>query len=89
MSGCDFREAVFSGGSLRNAHTKLTRFDGADLRETDIAGLKVLDAKLFKNALISPAPGGGLVKSLGTDRGLIGPPVKRPPAGGSFMGALA
>ena len=36
------------------AHRLARGFDGADLRETDIAGLKVLDAKLFKNALISP-----------------------------------
>ena len=53
LSGCDFRDAVFEGGSLRNAHTRLTRFEGADLRGTDISGLNVMDAKHFKKAVIS------------------------------------
>ncbi|MFN3337202.1 MAG: pentapeptide repeat-containing protein, partial [Thermomicrobium sp.] len=50
---CDFRDAVFRGGSLRNAVTRLTRFEGADLRDTDISGLNVMDAKHFKKAVIS------------------------------------
>ncbi|WP_253256759.1 pentapeptide repeat-containing protein [Stenotrophomonas sp. VV52] len=53
LSGCDFRDAVFEGGSLRNAQTRLTRFEGADLRGADITGLNVMDAKHFKKAVIS------------------------------------
>ena len=65
LSGCDFREAVFSGGSLRNAHMKLTRFEGADLREVDLGGLRLLDAKLFKGATISYKQASRLIAELG------------------------
>ncbi len=65
LSGCDFREAVFVGGSLRNAHLKLTRFDGADLREADIGGLKLVDAKLFRGATISLNQAAVLLGELG------------------------
>ena len=65
LSGCDFREAVFVGGGLRNAHLKLTRFDGADLRESDIGGLKLVDAKLFKDAIISLSQAAELLGELG------------------------
>ncbi|WP_161136660.1 hypothetical protein [Schauerella aestuarii] len=51
--------------SLRNAHTKLTRFDGADLRDADIGGLKVLDAQLFRNAMISADQAAELLKAWG------------------------
>ena len=47
LSGCDFREAVFVGGSLRNAHIPQANFGSADLRGTDLGGLKMLDAKAF------------------------------------------
>lgn len=50
LSGCDFRDAVFEGGSLRNAQIRLTRFDGADLRGADITGLNVMDSKHFRKA---------------------------------------
>ena len=65
LSGSDFREAVFIGGSLRNAHLKLARFEGADLREADIGGLKLLDARLFKGATISFNQAADLLGELG------------------------
>lgn len=65
LSGCDFRESVFVGGSLRNAHPKLARFEGADLREADIGGLKLMDAKLFRGATISLNQAAELLGELG------------------------
>jgi uncharacterized protein YjbI with pentapeptide repeats len=65
LSGCDFREAVFEGGSLRDAHIKDTRFDGADLREADLGGLKLVNAKLFAGATISPRQAAELVRAVG------------------------
>jgi uncharacterized protein YjbI with pentapeptide repeats len=66
LSGCDFREAVFeAGGSLRDAHIKDTRFDHADLREADLGGLKLANAKLFVGATISPRQAAELVGALG------------------------
>jgi len=65
LSGCDFRDAVFNGGSLRNAQTRLTRFEGADLRGTDISGLNVMDAKLFKKAVISQRQAAAALASFG------------------------
>jgi len=65
LSGCDFSQSVFVGGSLRNAHFKLSRFDGADLREADIGGLQLQDAKLFRGATISRAQAAMLLSELG------------------------
>jgi len=65
LSGCDFRDAVFMGGSLRNAHLKLTRFEGADLRDADIGCLKLVDAKLFRAATISLNQAAELLGELG------------------------
>ncbi|MEN3277080.1 MAG: fluoroquinolone resistance protein [Massilia sp.] len=65
LSGCDFREAIFEGGSLRDAHIKDTRFDGADLREADLGGLKLVNAKLFAGATISPRQAAELVRAMG------------------------
>lgn len=65
LFGCDFRDTVFLGGSLRNAHLKLTRFEGTDLREVDIGGLKLLDAKLFRGATISLNQAAELLGELG------------------------
>ena len=65
VSGCDFRDAVFDGGSLRDAHLKLARFEGADLREVDLGGLRLVDARLFKGATISHAQAAALVSELG------------------------
>jgi uncharacterized protein YjbI with pentapeptide repeats len=66
LSGCDFREAVFEEGcSLRDAHIKDTRFDAADLREADLGGLKLANAKLFAGATISTRQAAELVRALG------------------------
>ena len=65
LSGCDFRDAVFEGGSLRDAHIKDTRFDGADLREADLGALKLVNAKLFAGATISPRQAAELVRAMG------------------------
>jgi len=35
------------------AHVKGARFQGADLRDANLGGLKLVDAGLFKGALIS------------------------------------
>ena len=56
---------VLSGGSLRDAHIKDTRFEGADLREADLGGLKLLNAKLFLGATISPRQAAALVREMG------------------------
>lgn len=66
LSGCDFREAVFEEGcSLREAHIKDTRFDAADLREADLGGLKLSNAKQFAGATISARQAAELVRGLG------------------------
>jgi len=43
----------------------LARFDGADLRDADIGGLKLLDAKLFRGATISHQQAAELLGELG------------------------
>jgi fluoroquinolone resistance protein len=43
----------------------LTLFDSADLREADIGGLKLVDAKLFKGATISLNQAAELLGKLG------------------------
>jgi uncharacterized protein YjbI with pentapeptide repeats len=66
LSGCDFRDAVFEDGcSLRDAHIQDTRFDAADLREADLGGLKLGNAKLFAGATISMRQAAELVRALG------------------------
>lgn len=66
LSGCDFRDAVFEEGcSLRAAHIKDTRFDAADLREADLGGLKLSNAKQFAGATISARQAAELVRGLG------------------------
>lgn len=65
LSGCDFRDAVFQGGSLRDAHIKDSRFDGADLREADLGGLKLVNAKQFAGATISPRQAAEIVRAMG------------------------
>lgn len=65
LSGCDFREAVFVGGSLRNAHIPQANFGSADLRGADLVGLKVLDAKAFSKAVISQAQAAAILAPFG------------------------
>ena len=64
LAGCDFRDAVFEGGSLRNATLKLAKFTGADLRGADIEGVRVSDAQ-FKGAIISHAQAAAMMRELG------------------------
>jgi len=66
LGGCDFRDAVFEGGSLRDANLKNARFDGADLRAVDLAGLRIANvAQFFKGAVISQDQAAALVSELG------------------------
>ena len=65
LSGCDFREAVFEDCSIRHAHLTDTRFEGADLRGADIAGVKLSNARLFKGATISHRQAAELMLELG------------------------
>ncbi|WP_321784147.1 pentapeptide repeat-containing protein [Paraburkholderia sp. J94] len=45
LADCDFRDAVFDGGSLGNVRLLNTRFDGADLRQVDLSGLRLSDVQ--------------------------------------------
>ncbi len=66
LTYCDFRKAVFvDGGSLSLARVNNARFDDADLRETSLQGLRLVDAKLFKGAIISRSQAGMLLAGLG------------------------
>ncbi|HEY4298909.1 MAG TPA: pentapeptide repeat-containing protein, partial [Paraburkholderia sp.] len=47
------------------AHLKGARFDGADLREADLSGVRLVDAALFKGATISYQQAAVLVTELG------------------------
>ena len=53
LAKCDFREAIFSGSSLREANLVDARFEGADLRGADLGGIRLDDARKFKGATIS------------------------------------
>ncbi|BCQ60900.1 hypothetical protein PBOI14_26500 [Pseudomonas sp. Boi14] len=66
LTYCDFRKAVFvDGGSLSMARVNNARFDDADLREASLHGLRLVDAKLFKGAIISRGQAGMLLAGLG------------------------
>lgn len=66
LSDCDFRKAVLvNGGRLSMAQVNGARFDQADLREASLAGLRLVDAKLFKGAVISRAQDSMLLAGLG------------------------
>ena len=66
LTYCDFRKAVFvEGGSLSMARVNNARFDDADLREASLQGLRLVDAKLFKGAIISRSQAGILLAGLG------------------------
>ena len=65
LAGCDFRDAVFNGGSLRNANLKGARFENADLREANLGGLKLSDVKLFQGALISTRQAAEVLAEMG------------------------
>lgn len=66
LSYCDFRHAVFlEGGSLSLARVNNARFDQADLREASLDGLRLVDAKMFKGAIISKSQASMLLSGLG------------------------
>ena len=66
LGGCDFRDAVFEGGSLREANLKNAQFDGADLRSVDLSGLTItLVAQQFKGAMLSMEQAAALIIGLG------------------------
>ncbi|WP_332118137.1 pentapeptide repeat-containing protein [Azorhizobium caulinodans] len=65
LSEADFREAVLTNCSLRDAHVARARFEGADLRGTDLGGLKLADAGRFRGATISKAQAADLLAGLG------------------------
>ncbi|EUB74183.1 hypothetical protein PMI27_000359 [Pseudomonas sp. GM41(2012)] len=66
LSYCDFRHAVFlEGGSLSLARVNNARFDQADLREASLDGLRLVDAKMFKGAIISKSQAAMLLSGLG------------------------
>ncbi|WP_455922898.1 pentapeptide repeat-containing protein [Pseudomonas putida] len=66
LSYCDFRRATFThGGSLSMARVNNARFDDADLREASLQGLRLVDAKLFKGAIISKSQAAMLLAGLG------------------------
>jgi len=66
LSGCDFRDAQFDGGSLREAHLKNTRFEGADLRTVDLSGITLNAlAQSFKGCILSMDQAVALVSGLG------------------------
>lgn len=65
LAKCDFREAFFSGSSLRDAHLVDARFEGADLRGADLGGIRLGDARAFKGAIISRDQAGALLAEMG------------------------
>lgn len=66
VAGCDFRQAVFGEGcSLANARIVEARFEQADLRGADLAGILMSDPRQFKNSLINPTQAAQLIKGLG------------------------
>ena len=65
LHACDFREAVFEDCSLRDAIVDNARFEGADLRGTDLGGIRLDHARHFKGATISKAQAAELVAQLG------------------------
>jgi uncharacterized protein YjbI with pentapeptide repeats len=62
---CDFRATIFEECSLRDANMMGSRFEGADLRGADLGGLRLVDASLFRGAVISREQAGQLLSELG------------------------
>lgn len=65
LRACDFRETVFEDCSLRDANLAGCRFEHADLRGADLGGVKLVDARRFKGALISKRQAVDLLGQLG------------------------
>ncbi|EJU11407.1 pentapeptide repeat-containing protein, partial [Sphingomonas sp. LH128] len=51
--------------SLRDADLTGARFDGADLRGADLGGLRLVDATLFRGAIISRMQASQILGELG------------------------
>ena len=62
---CDFRGSTFEDCSLRDANVAGSNFEAADLRGADLGGLRLVDARLFRGASISPGQAGLLLGELG------------------------
>ena len=67
LAHCDFRDVIFEECSMRNAYMKFARFEGADLRQVDLGGLKLIDATMFRGAVISASQATMLLAELGID----------------------
>ena len=65
LAGCDFREAVFEGGSLAEANVRQAKFDGADLRQATLGALSVEQVGNFRRAVISHEQAASLAVSMG------------------------
>lgn len=64
FASVDASDAVFHGGSLRNANLKLVRFEGADLREADLGGIDLTAAARLAGATISKTQAATLLAEL-------------------------
>jgi uncharacterized protein YjbI with pentapeptide repeats len=62
---CDFRGAVLVDCSLRDANVSGARFENADLRLADLGGIRLVDATLYRGAIISHKQAGQLLAELG------------------------
>lgn len=62
---CDFRATTLDECSLRDAMFDGSNFSGADLRTTDLGGLRLTDASRFRGATISREQAGQLLAELG------------------------
>ncbi|CAM3637621.1 pentapeptide repeat-containing protein [Paracidovorax anthurii] len=65
LSQCDFRQAVFVGGSLRDARVDNADFSLADLGATEISGLPLWNNPKFRKARISLAQAAALAEEGG------------------------
>lgn len=65
LTKCDFRGATFERCSLREAVLDGARFEGADLRDVDLTGLKIADLGRFKGAKMSSDQAAQLIAGLG------------------------
>jgi len=61
----DFRNALFDECSLRESNVSEANFQGADLRNSDLGGLQMSDARRFKGAIISKRQAADLLGQLG------------------------
>ncbi len=65
LTGVDFREATLTHCNLREANVTHARFEGTDLRSSDLGNLRLADASKFKGAIISKQQAAILLGGLG------------------------